>query len=67
MEKKIFVFDVDCTLTNASHRQHHVRQKPKRWDWDWTMTDNDVSDNVLTIKFRKGKTHFATLAAMRWA
>jgi phosphoglycolate phosphatase-like HAD superfamily hydrolase len=32
MEQKIFIFDVDGTLTNASHRQHHVRQKPKRWD-----------------------------------
>lgn len=32
MDRKIFIFDVDGTLTNASHRQHHVRQKPKRWD-----------------------------------
>lgn len=31
MEKKIFIFDVDGTLTNASHRQHHVRTKPKNW------------------------------------
>jgi hypothetical protein len=29
---KVIVFDVDGTLSNASHRQHHVRQKPKRWD-----------------------------------
>jgi hydroxymethylpyrimidine pyrophosphatase-like HAD family hydrolase len=29
---KIIVFDIDGTLANCEHRQHHVRQKPKRWD-----------------------------------
>lgn len=37
------------------------------WDWDWQLTDNDCAENVLTIKFRKGKTDYATLAAMRWS
>ena len=36
-------------------------------DWDWSMLDNDVSQNTLTIKFRKGKEHWATLAALRWS
>jgi hypothetical protein len=37
------------------------------WDWDWTMMDHDVSQNTLTIKFRRGKEHWATLIALRWA
>jgi hypothetical protein len=37
------------------------------WDWDWTMMDNDVSKNTLTIKFRKGKEHWATMIALRWS
>lgn len=32
MDKKIICFDVDGTLADCSHRQIHVRQKPKRWD-----------------------------------
>ena len=37
------------------------------WDWDWTMMDNDVTENRLTIKFRKGKEKYATLFAMQWS
>jgi len=37
------------------------------WDWDWTMTDNDVTENRLTIKFRKGKEKYAAMFALRWA
>lgn len=29
---KVIVFDIDGTLANCTHRQHHVQQKPKRWD-----------------------------------
>ena len=29
---KIIIFDIDGTLANCTHRQHHVQQKPKRWD-----------------------------------
>ena len=36
------------------------------WDWDWSMTGNDVAANQLTVKFRKGKEHYATLAMLRW-
>lgn len=37
------------------------------WDWDWSLEGNDVSDNTLTIKFRKGKEQWATLAALKWS
>jgi FMN phosphatase YigB (HAD superfamily) len=29
---KVIIFDVDGTLANCQHRQHHVQQKPRRWD-----------------------------------
>lgn len=37
------------------------------WDWDWSMIDNDVKENRLTIKFRKGKEKYAIIAALRWS
>jgi hypothetical protein len=37
------------------------------WDWDWALRDNDVLHNVLTIKFRKGKDQWASIAAMKWS
>lgn len=44
------------------------------WDWQWRM-GSFVADNgkgtrgvdSLKIKFRKGKSKYATIAAMRWA
>ena len=36
------------------------------WDWDWCLTDNDVAENRLTIKFRKGKEEHAVIAALKW-
>lgn len=37
------------------------------WDWNWRLTDNDVAENILTIKFRRGREQWATVAALRWA
>lgn len=37
------------------------------WDWDWTMMDNDITENRLTIKFRKSKEKYATLAMVLWS
>jgi len=31
MSKGAFIFDIDGTLTNPSHRLHFVTQKPKNW------------------------------------
>lgn len=36
------------------------------WDWDWRLTDNDIAENQLTIKFRKSRTSWASIAALRW-
>lgn len=37
------------------------------WDWDWCLTDSDIHENCLTIKFRRGKTDWAPVAALRWS
>lgn len=36
-------------------------------DWGWELEDDDINTNSITIKFRKGKTKWATMASMRWA
>lgn len=36
------------------------------WDWNWRLTDNDVAENILTIKFRRGREQWASVAALRW-
>ena len=35
-------------------------------DWQWDLRDNDIIENTLTIKFRKGKERWATVAAINW-
>jgi len=37
------------------------------WAWDWKMTGNDVADNRLTLKIRRDKAEYATIAAIQWA
>lgn len=37
------------------------------WDWDWGMADRDVTLNRLTVKIRRKKAQYATIAAMRWS
>lgn len=37
------------------------------WDWNWGLTGNDVTENMLTIKFRKSKEQYATLATILWS
>ena len=37
------------------------------WDWAWGMGNLDITENRLTIKFRRGREHWATAAALRWA
>ena len=37
------------------------------WDWNWRLIDNDIAENVLSIKFRRGKESWASIVALRWA
>ena len=36
-------------------------------DWDWYMGNTDVVDNRLTIRIRKSKGTWASVAALTWA
>jgi phosphoglycolate phosphatase-like HAD superfamily hydrolase len=51
MEKvmhETWVFDVDGTLTDPSHRRHHVQNKPKRWDlWNKEMVNDGHHHHVI--------------------
>jgi len=37
------------------------------WDWDWSMVDNDIAANQITIKFRRKKEQWATIAMLKWS
>jgi len=37
------------------------------WDWDWMLTDNDLSENRLTIKIRRGKERWAGWLSLKWS
>lgn len=45
--------------------ENHVGRQG--WDWDWTVSGNDLSENTVTIKFKKGKEYWATVAALKWS
>lgn len=51
----------------------HYRPKIERlvgrqgWDWDWCLKDNDIAENRLTIKFRKGKDTWASYFLLKWS
>ena len=34
------------------------------WDWNWRIASTD--GNILAIKFRRGREHWASVAALRW-
>ena len=36
------------------------------WDWDWVLTNDDVAYNTMTIKFRRGKEQYASVAVLQW-
>ena len=37
------------------------------WDWNWGLIGDNVTGNKLTIKIRKGREKYATLAAILWS
>lgn len=36
------------------------------WDWDWRIENSNVTDDSLTIKFRKGKSKYASYCSLKW-
>lgn len=37
------------------------------WDWNWDVVGDDMTLNRISIKFRRKKAQWATVAALRWA
>jgi hypothetical protein len=37
------------------------------WDWNWGLKGNDVADNVISLKVRKGKEADLYLAILMWS
>ena len=41
METVIYIFDIDGTLADCSHRLHYIQQKPVDWDAFFSACDED--------------------------
>jgi phosphoglycolate phosphatase-like HAD superfamily hydrolase len=39
---KCFIIDIDGTIADASHRLHHIQNKPKNWDAFFEGCEDDV-------------------------
>lgn len=64
-------YKTDDQLFSADPNEHYRPwlEREVGWQgvsWDWTMEDDDMSNNLITIKFRKGKEEYAAVAALMW-
>ena len=43
-----WIFDVDGTLSNPTHRRHYTQNTPKRWDlWNKSMFDDTPHHDII--------------------
>lgn len=55
---KCFIFDIDGTLADCSHRLHHIQKQPKDWDAFFAETYNDVPfDHIVELFASIKKSH----------
>lgn len=40
---RCYLFDIDGTVADCSHRLHHIEKHPKDWDAFFAMTDGDMA------------------------
>lgn len=57
-------FSADPNDHYRPYLEKHVGRQG--WDWNWGMADRDATDNRLTIKIRRPKTHWCSIIALRW-
>lgn len=60
---------IDSADPNDHYRpwlEEKVGRQGWDWNWDCVISDNHDDDH-LTIKFKKGKEKYATLAAIKWS
>ncbi len=59
---------VESTDPNDHYRpwlEKHVGRQGR--DWDWGLTNNDATDNRLTIKIRQKHQDSAVIAKLQWS
>ncbi|KRQ11644.1 hypothetical protein AOQ73_06095 [Bradyrhizobium pachyrhizi] len=42
MTKRVYVFDIDGTVADTTHRQHHISGERKNWDAFFAACDQDA-------------------------
>ena len=61
-------YKVESADPNDHYRpymEHYVGKQG--WDWDWCLMNNDITENRLTIKLRKGREKYATILQLKWS
>ena len=50
--KPLFIFDIDGTLADGTHRVHHIMKKPKDWDtyFSLCLDDAPIAPVIHTLK-----------------
>ena len=49
-QRELIICDIDGTLADNSHRQHHVRQKPKNWKaWNAGISEDRIYEPIRRI------------------
>ena len=49
---KVAIFDIDGTIADCTHRQHHVEARPKDWDAFYEGMDDDVPREPVVALLR---------------
>lgn len=52
MTNECFLFDIDGTIADISHRQHFLDERPKNWDAFHAATSDDVPLRHMRIVLR---------------
>lgn len=59
------VFSTDPNDHYRPWLEEHIGKQGRAWDWE--LSTHDILSNSLTIKVRRDKAKYASMAAMRWA
>jgi uncharacterized HAD superfamily protein len=66
MNNQTVVVDIDGTLANISHRQHHIKSKRKKWRKFFKNMDKDLPIPEVAAKVRKlSQDHIIVLVSGR--
>lgn len=74
---RCYIFDIDGTLADCSHRLHHIQKQPKDWDAFFAETHNDAPiehmihllwavDEFTRVVFVSGRPESTRQATTNW-